>query len=128
MRPFLWLPFLLLGLSAGCHRAASPRDAGPSWELALQTEPADPLYGQDTRFTLAVTTPDGKPVSGLSAEVHLEMSGMDMVTPPVVLSPAAAPGIYTGLARFPMAGDWNCHVQVKQGAASLEQVVHYKVG
>ena len=126
-RRFLWLPFLLLGLLAACHRATPPAASAGAWKLALQTEPADPLYGQDTRFTLSVAALDGKPVVGLSAQVRLEMTGMEMSIPAVALAAAAAPGIYSGLGRFPMAGDWDCRVEVTQGDTHQEQVVHYKV-
>ena len=118
---------LLLGMLAGCHRAAPPAAGPQPWKLAFQTEPPDPLYGQDTRFTLRVSDPQGKPATGLDARVELEMTGMAMSTPPVALAPTAAPGVYSGLGRFPMAGDWECRVAVAQGTARQQQVVHYKV-
>ena len=92
--------------------------------VTLTTRPTPPAMGATT-FTVTVTAPDGKPVTGADVTVELVMPAMPSMNMAemrnkVALKPAedsklAAAGTYTGTGQIMMAGKWNATVSVKVG-------------
>lgn len=115
---------ILVGIGAACHRAAAPP---PQFTMQLTTAPAAPAVGRDVTFTLRLRDAKGRPVSGASARLSLEMTFMNMGENVVQLSDRGN-GVYSGVGTFPMGGDWDCHAVVRAGGMVSEQVFHYKVG
>jgi len=81
------------------------RGRDSAFTISLQMEPAQPLFGRKTRFTLKVTDPSGAPVSGANARISLVMPLMDMGKNEVELKPSGD-GAYQGAGEFTMAGEW----------------------
>ena len=111
-------------MTAACHHRAP---TSQSWQLQLKTQPAVPPSGHDTTFTLHVSDAAGRPITGATAQVSLEMTFMDMGTNVVHLQDRGN-GNYTGVGQFTMPGDWDCHVIVKLNQKQQTQLFHYKVG
>ena len=114
---------LALLLCAGCtpHPAALPReDLNPDLRLALDTTPNPPSSLDPTTFTVRASDAKGRPVSGATVSVRLDMPAMPMGDNGIGLKPGVV-GAYTGTGRFTMAGDWRVTVTAAQGGRSATQ-------
>jgi copper transport protein len=69
-------------------------------------------FGTNT-FTVVIKDPNGTPASNGSVFIVTSMVEMDMGQDTINLSPASAPGTYTGQGEIPMAGHWNLQVVIR---------------
>jgi putative copper export protein/methionine-rich copper-binding protein CopC len=78
--------------------------------VTLRVDPGK--FGTNT-FSLLVDNPDGTPASGGSVFLVASMIEMDMGTTTINLTPASAPGTYTGQGELPMAGHWRLDAVIR---------------
>jgi len=106
---------LLFLFCAGCapHPAAAPRP-NPRLNLALDRAPRPPMSLDPTFLTVRVTDAAGKPVTGASVSLRLDMPAMAMGDN-VVAARETAPGTYAGTGRFTMAGAWRVTASAAKG-------------
>jgi len=81
----------------------------PALLMTLQIQPVHPQQLDPTQFQIRLSDRYGKPVQGAAITADLEMPSMEMGTNQVALKPVA-PGVYTGIGRFTMAGSWEVHL------------------
>jgi hypothetical protein len=106
-----------LSLSRGSNMASEGRWLGGfstrSVDGLTVTLTADPgRFGTNT-FTVVIKNPDGTPSSNGSVFIVTSMVEMDMGQDTINLSPASAPGTYTGQGEIPMAGHWKLQVVIR---------------
>ncbi len=114
---------VLVLLCAGCtpRAATPPREAlNPNLRLALVTTPSPPSSLDPTTFTVQASDTKGRPVSGATVSVRLDMPAMTMGNNEIPIMPGEA-GVYVGMGRFTMAGDWRVTVTAVQGGRSATQ-------
>jgi hypothetical protein len=69
-------------------------------------------FGTNT-FTVVIKNPNGSPASNGSVFLVATMVEMDMGTNTINLTPATAPGTYTGQGDIAMAGHWNLEAVIR---------------
>lgn len=112
----------VMGLAACQKPAKSSAPAGPAWpgKMALMTDPAQPISGQDTTFRVTLADPAGQPMSGVKVQADLKMQIMDMGKNVVQLADKGN-GLYEGKGQFSMTGPWNVIVSANGAGSSGEQ-------
>jgi copper transport protein len=79
--------------------------------ITLKVDPA--AFGTNT-FTVRVTDPQGKAITGAAVSITTDMLDMDMGEQTTQLQPVgdSQPGVYSGQADLTMAGHWKVTVRV----------------
>lgn len=110
-------------LCAGCapHPAAPPVETrNPNLHLALDMTPRPPTSLDPTVLTVRVTDAAGKPVSGATVTINLDMPAMPMGRNEVKAGETRA-GTYVGMGRFTMAGAWRVTVTARKRSERATQ-------
>jgi YtkA-like len=123
---------LLLSFMLACSKANRPETPKPSaanqsassapvaMKVDLKVDPAEPNPSKPAKFTVRLTDPDGKPVTGADVDISLVMKTMDMGKNEFKLADKGNGG-YEGEGKFGMAGDWNAVVTAKEPGKSATQ-------
>ncbi|WP_423408543.1 FixH family protein [Heyndrickxia sp. MSNUG] len=118
MKKLLASLFILMVMQlASCSQEAE-------WNVDVAKEPAF-TEGKESEFEIKVTE-DGKAVSGLDVSAELAMGSMDHGTVNVDLKEVSE-GIYSGSARFSMAGKWEAAFTLEKDGAKQDKVVDLNV-
>ncbi|MEH7883323.1 FixH family protein [Bacillus sp. JJ1609] len=118
MKKLLASLFILMVLQlASCSQEAE-------WNVDVAKEPAF-TEGKESEFEIKVTE-DGKAVSGLDVSAELAMGSMDHGTVNVDLQ-EVSDGIYSGSAKFSMAGKWEAAFTLEKDGAKQDKVVDLNV-
>lgn len=118
MKKLLASLFILMVLQlASCSQEAE-------WNVDVAKEPAF-TEGKESEFEIKVTE-DGKAVSGLDVSAELAMGSMDHGTVNVDLQ-EVSDGIYSGSAKFSMAGKWEAAFTLEKDGAKQDKVIDLNV-
>lgn len=110
--------FILMVLQlAGCSQE-------PEWMVEMVKDPAF-VEGKDSHFEIKVTDGDTA-VSGLNISAEITMINMDHGAITADLE-EVGDGIYSGSAKFSMAGEWEAAFILEKDRAKQEKVVNLKV-
>ncbi|HTK95798.1 MAG TPA: FixH family protein [Terriglobales bacterium] len=96
------------------------------WKVALALDPAQPKNLKPVGFRFTVTGADGKPATGLAAEVSLVMPLMDMGKNEFPAK-EVAPGVYQGSGTFGMADEWEVFLNLSQADQRATHVFNIRV-
>lgn len=118
MKKLLASLFILMVMQlASCSQEAE-------WNVDVAKEPAF-TEGKESEFEIKVTE-DGKAVSGLDVSAELAMGSMDHGTVNVDLQ-EVSDGIYSGSAKFSMAGKWEAAFTLEKDGAKQDKVIDLNV-
>ena len=78
--------------------------------MTLRVDPGK--FGTNT-FTVVVKNPDGSPASNGTVFLVSSMVEMDIGANTINLSPASAPGTYSGQGELLMAGHWQLRTVIR---------------
>jgi CRISPR/Cas system-associated protein endoribonuclease Cas2 len=118
MKKILTSLFILLVLQlAGCSQEAE-------WNVEVSKKPAF-VDGKESDFEIKVTDGD-KAVKGLDISAELAMTSMDHGAVTVDLK-EVSDGIYSGSAKFSMAGKWEAAFILEKDGAQQEKIVDLTV-
>lgn len=92
-----------------------PNVVSPDLQIRLDMTPQPVRQMDRTTFTVRLTDAHARPVTGASVTADLVMPAMDMGRNAVAAAPQS-PGVYAGVGRFPMDGDWRVSVTATKGA------------
>ncbi|HVT14257.1 MAG TPA: efflux RND transporter periplasmic adaptor subunit [Fimbriimonadaceae bacterium] len=106
MKPFLTIFLTFIAMIA----IAVQGTAGP-YRIDLRTDPDVVPVGR-AKVLLTITDSSGKPVSGATVKVLVQMPGMPMGEREETATPGAAPGSYSAPAVFGMAGSYGAQISV----------------
>lgn len=115
--------FLLVPHEAG---AASLRTETGGLSVELASDPAPPVQGRDTVYTLSLRDAAGRPVTGAKVTLVGRMpDGMAVLAP---LRETSKRGLYSGRVLFTMEGEWQLTVRIVQADTPLELSFTEQVG
>jgi len=114
---------LLLPCEAG---AGSFRAEVREVTVELASDPARPVQGRETVYTLSLRNAAGRPVAGAKVTFVGRMpDGMTVLTP---LRESSRAGLYSGKVLFTMEGPWRLTVRIVQTGKPLELSFTEQVG
>lgn len=106
---------LLLPLEAG---GGSFRTEAAGLRVELDSEPARPVQGRETTYTLSVRDAAGRQVTEAKITLMGRMpDGMTVLAP---LRESSEAGMYSGRVLFTMDGEWRLTVRILQADTPLE--------
>lgn len=119
MRPWgLWAVLTVLLVSPPEVRAGSFRTEANGLRVELESEPSQPVQGQETAYTLSLRDAAGRQVTRAKVTLMGRMlDGMTVLTP---LRESSQAGRYSGRVLFTMEGQWQLTVRIVRTGTPLE--------
>jgi hypothetical protein len=127
----LFLLLLVLGM-IGCEshvktvtHAPVPSHNG-HFSISIEVAPIPIRQMDKETFLVHLNDAHGKPLSGATVDAKLAMPSMDMGNNTVALK-ERFPGIYIGIGRFTMSGDWTVTVTATQKTLNTSKIFPFAV-
>lgn len=130
MRSLSCLLALFLLATIGCKSAPSPTSTKPekhAMRAVVSTAPSEPRMDKPFTVRVQLLDEDGGPVTSAKLSGSLSMKSMDHGNSNFEFTEKGH-GVYEGISKLEMSGEWNLKLSAEHGPDRLEQDFPISVG